>query len=62
MGTALADILFQFQFGTIDRNILESSSGTYSLFQFQFGTIDSAVFAYFLEYNILVSIPVWYDW
>ena len=54
--------MFQFHFGTIDRQIIQRIGILHSEFQFHFGTIDSVTVKDTTLAQDAVSIPLWYDW
>ncbi len=55
-------IVFQFQYGTIERVELYWLPCLLCLFQFQYGTIESNLLIYSSRISFYISIPVWYDW
>ena len=52
---------FQFQLGTIARQIDPEKVGAVTVFQFQLGTIARPTEAGLLFFACLISIPAWYD-
>ncbi len=54
--------LFQFHFGSIGSHLLWSMSPLSITFQFHFGSIGSFNLLTRRALNLIVSIPLWFDW
>ena len=53
------DMLFQFQYGTVERSSRRLSFSACHIFQFQYGTVERKG-KDLTRRNSIISIPVWY--